>query len=201
MNKGLIGGIAFVAGAAVGVLTTWRYFKAKYKKIADEEIESVVEVLKDDLKQERESHKQTLDMAQGMSKIIKKEQEQYNNVLEEVNYSGCYDNPKEEEGRKTMQPSSKPYYQIGFDEYGMIEDYKEVQVMYYKDDVLVDLADDEIIMDAEDRFGHECLKIFDAPGAPDAIYMRNDELQEDYEIVRNDEENYADIYNSAYEDY
>ena len=35
--------LMFAAGAALGVSATWKYFEEKYKRIADEEIDSVRE--------------------------------------------------------------------------------------------------------------------------------------------------------------
>lgn len=41
MNKKVFGAIMFVVGAAVGSAATWKLVEAKYKKIADDEIQSV----------------------------------------------------------------------------------------------------------------------------------------------------------------
>ena len=41
MNNKLIGAIAFVTGAAVGSIVTWKLVETKYRKLAEEEIASV----------------------------------------------------------------------------------------------------------------------------------------------------------------
>lgn len=43
MNKGIIGAVAFVFGAAAGSLVTWKVVQKKYMDYADEEIKSVKE--------------------------------------------------------------------------------------------------------------------------------------------------------------
>ena len=43
MNNTVKNALIFVVGAAIGSVTTWYFVKDKYKKIADEEIESVKE--------------------------------------------------------------------------------------------------------------------------------------------------------------
>lgn len=189
MNKGLMCGIALVAGAAIGCLATRQYFKTKYEKISDEEIASVKELLY----KEKQDHLNDLNQAQEMNKIFKKEQERYEEVLEGINYSGYSKSSEEKEEKGNMYDPTQPYM-IDGDQYGEMEDYELIQVTYYADDILVD-QDDDIIMDAEDQFGYECLKEFDKPGAPDAIYVRNESLETDYEIVR-ETQKYEDYYDS-----
>ena len=38
--------LCFVAGAAIGSVVTWKLIEKKYKDLADEEIESVIETFK-----------------------------------------------------------------------------------------------------------------------------------------------------------
>lgn len=200
MNKGLVGGIAFVAGAALGCLATRQYFKTKYEKIADEEIESVKSVFRDDLDKANEAHLQTLNQAQEMNEAFRKAQKQkeedrkeYRGVLNEVNYSGySKDSEDEEEEDSEMRDPTKPYI-IDEDEFGQFEGYKQVYVTYYADDILVD-QDDDIIMDAEDQFGYDCLKLFDDDNVAE-IYVRNEMLETEYNIVQ-DAQNYSDFYNN-----
>ena len=53
MNSKLLSFLAFVMGASVGSLVTWKFVEKKYKQIAQEEIDSVKETYakmrKDDL--------------------------------------------------------------------------------------------------------------------------------------------------------
>lgn len=195
MNKSLLTSIAFVAGAAVGCLSTWQYFKTKYEKIADEEVESVKQVFLSQENKKEELNKE-LEPENKIPTITKKKDlKEYKDLLEEVNYSGFSKNEEVEEVRNPTVP-----YLISFDEFGQMEDWKEMQITYYADDILVD-QDDDIVMDAEDQFGYECLKEFDDPDCGDAIYVRNELLETDYEIVR-DSNTYESIYdNPDYEDY
>ena len=43
MNSKLVNAMMFAAGAVIGTAATWQYWKTKYEKIAQEEIESVKE--------------------------------------------------------------------------------------------------------------------------------------------------------------
>ena len=44
MSKSMVNILIFAAGAAVGSLATWKFVETKYKRIAQEEIDSVKEV-------------------------------------------------------------------------------------------------------------------------------------------------------------
>lgn len=175
MNKTLATFVAFTTGGIIGVITTRQYFKTIYEKRADEEIESVLSssiFSKDTIKEENE-------LSSMSEELYMKE---YGEILEKTNYSGFAKDSDTREVHESMRDPEKPYL-ISFDEFGAFEDWNEVQITYYADDILVD-QDDEVITDAEDQFGYECLKQFDNPDCGDAIYVRNELLETDYEIVR-----------------
>lgn len=63
MNKNLLISIAFVAGAATGVVATFAYARNKYAKIAQEEIDSVKEVFSKKTKDDEvENDEENIDM-------------------------------------------------------------------------------------------------------------------------------------------
>lgn len=192
MNKTLIGGIAFVAGISVGILSTWQYFKIKEERRADEEIESVKALLKNDIIKEKEEHLKTIEQASEMNSIFQQDMKAYKEKLKEVDYSGYSKQSADED--ETVEIKKKRPYLISEDEFGTYDDYDRVYVTYYDDGVLVD-QDDEIIMDAEDQFGYECLKELDKEDGPAEIYVRNEANETEYNIVY-DSQSYSDFYNS-----
>lgn len=186
MNKPIITGLAFFAGLVIGSLVTWYYFKTNYEVISDDE-STLLE--SEDINKDAESNANSNE-----NENKKVELKEYKEIIEQMDYSGY--SKKTEEVQEEMINVNKPYL-ISFDEFGKMEDWNEVQVTYYADDFLVD-EDDELITDAEDLFGYDCLKEFDDDDKPDAIYVRNESLETDYEIVY-DANKYEDIYNYGYE--
>ena len=78
----------------------------------------------------------------------------------------------------------KPYV-ISPEEYGEIDDYNLYSYTYYADKVLADEYN-EPIEDVDSIIGLESLKHFGEYG-DDSVYVRNDELKADYEILLDDE--------------
>ena len=190
MNKTLLGGIVFVVGVSVGVLSTWQYFKNKEERRADEEIESVKALLKNEITKENDLN--IVEQGTEMNSIFQQNMKLYKEKLTEVDYSG-YSKQSDEED-ETVEIKKKSPYLISEDEFGTYDDYEHIYITYYADGVLVD-QDDEIIMDAEDQFGYECLKELDKEDGPSEIYVRNEANEAEYNIVY-DSQSYSDFYNS-----
>ena len=53
--------IIFAVGAGVGVAATWKYFKTKYERMAQEEIEAVREFYEDKATDAKENIDTTID--------------------------------------------------------------------------------------------------------------------------------------------
>ena len=181
MNKDTIIKFAvFTTGAVIGSVVTWLYVKDKYKKIADEEIASVKEVLgrshpKEDV-EETKPEDESLD--EKMEKI-----QTAGNIITRYNYST--QKQKEEQNMFDEAP-----YVISPDEFGEIDDYNTVSLTYYADGVVTD-EEDEPLDDADDLVGEDFADHF---GEYDGIsvFIRNDALRTDYEILYNPR-NYSDL--------
>lgn len=171
MNKAT-GLFIFVLGAAVGSTVTWRYTKAFYEQRAQEEINSVKEVFlrkSPDVEinniVEKEAVKvEKFDMKPDISEYVKK--------LENEKYVTSDSSP-------TVK--TKACYVISPDEFGEIDDYEELSLTYYADQVLAD-DNDEIINDVDDIVGMESLTHF-GEYEDDSVFVRNDILKCDYEIL------------------
>lgn len=191
MNKA----IPFVIGAAAGSVITWLVVKEHYKRIADEEIESVVQRFKNRIGSDRV-------MTAGLSEIIEPVEEvetvyedasnftigseEYHDLLAENGYS---DEPGDENyavfigGEDVVPP-----FVIPPEEYGD-EGYETKSFKYYADSVLTD-EEGEIVADPESVIGQALSKF--GVYEEDSVYVRDIEAEIDYEILK-DERAFADI--------
>lgn len=182
MNSTLSKVLIFAAGAAVGVACTWKYFKTKYEKKADEEIEQVMEQFsnRDDAK--------TVD-----ERIVESEadEKEYHDELVKLGYTNYADIAKDSRDRGIYVLDDPRQFSD--------EDYEVASWSYYKDNVLAD-ENDDIVEDIDRSIGIESLQHFGAmEDEPDMLYVRNDKLKLDFEVLRVDE-NYYDIYPDRKED-
>lgn len=175
--------LIFILGGLFGSASTWNYVKKKYEKITKEEIDSVKETFSKFSKKPKED-------GSSADKITKKEKEDYKNVLDKVNYSGYF----EPEKKKEVEPVDGPYV-ISPEEFGEYDDYEELCWTYYDDKHLAD-ENDDLVDDIEGTVGYESLRHF-GEFEDDILYVRNDELETDYEITL-DTRKYADVYNTVY---
>ena len=197
MNKNLLTSLAFVAGAAVGSAITWKLLKTKYEKIAQEEIDSVKETYakmrKDDLEAKKvdiEAAKAKLHPAESEKaetpEVQPEEVKEYEDVIARHNYTS-YSNNINEKGGDVM--TDRPYV-ISPDEFGDYPDYETISLTYYNDKVLTDEYN-EIVDDIDDLIGEDSLNHF-GEYEDDSVFVRNDALKVDYEILL-DSANYSDI--------
>lgn len=168
MKSTMIGIAGFILGVASGSLAMWKYLDKKYTDRANEEIESVVSAFK------------------KYSNVVN---EPVDNIVveldgeEEVNtidYSSIY--KKQKPKKTTTRAKEKRPYLISENEYGQIDDFDTISLLYYeKDDMLVDEFDEPI--DHSDAT--ICWKEFDSAIVDhDVVYVRNEKLKVDYEITK-----------------
>lgn len=153
MNNGVTAFVAFVIGVAAGSVLTWKLLKTRYEQMAQEEIESV---------------KETFSRAYKEEEQVKTENAE--EILDNLGY-----NTETKEGDTMNEP-----YVISPDEFGE-KDYTMVTLTYYNDRVLADRFD-EVIDDPTELVGPEALESF-GEYEDDAVYVRNDALKTDYEIL------------------
>lgn len=186
---------AFVLGAAAGSAATWYAVKKKYEQIAQEEINSVKEKFSykkaelDTAVSEETDEKcpntvrdsadkeETISVADYARKLAK---EGY------TNYSNAEDIPEEQSPLERLpdvnpDPQDKPYV-ISPDIFGEFEDYGNISLTYYADEVLCD-ENDEPLEDIEGAVGADFFEHF-GEYEDDSVHIRNDRLKCDYEILR-----------------
>lgn len=189
----------FVAGAVVGVLAS----KAYFRKQADDEIRQMrdyVNKKEAQLKEKEEDISEEPSSPDNFASLAKDEEAKaayfkyattmpVNDIKKED-----FDEMKErlEKGEHPEEEHDEPYI-LSVEEF---EDgrpgYDSIGLSYYDgDDSLVD--DSEELVDVDETVGADNLKAF-ADSDEDSMYIRNDKLGVDYEIIRVDGNFYDDIF-------
>lgn len=187
MNSKLAFVLGLVAGGAVGTVVSWRLLKTKYKKIADEEIESMKEVLAKRMAEQPEEEK--CDGQEEEAKTPKVVPEEYLAITKK------YTNGEE----LTVGSDQRPY-RIDPEEFGERDNYDTLTLIYYADGVLADFGG-EVVEDVGGTVGPDALTRFgENENDPDTVYVRNDVLKYDYEILK-DAGKFTDFINADKQNY
>ena len=178
MNRKLSNVLLFTAGVAVGSLVTWRYFKSKYEVVEDEIEEKTEEP-------EGESEEKNLEVLESKTSYKKPPLKEYVKMVESNGYAPKTHVEEVEEEIANGEWNDKDIYEpfiIRPDEYGELHAYETLSLNYYADGVLTDELDNPIEdveslvpADFADHFGE-----YD----DNAVFVRNDNLECDYEILR-----------------
>lgn len=193
MNKTkTINFMMFIVGAAVGSIVTWRYVEKKYEQIAQKEIDSVKEVFAK--REQKPTEDEDADVIREKAFNAKEKPNiiEYAAKLQEQGYTNYADIEPEinkEEVNEESMDISTPYV-IPPEEFGEFDDYERIGLTYYADQILTD-DDDELIEDIEDTVGFDSLNHF-GEYEDDSVFVRNDRLKCDYEILL-DQRKYSDV--------
>lgn len=188
MNNKATAFLAFVLGATVGSFVTWRYTKDVYEKIAQEEIDSVKAVFS-----KREAEKglkanEGDDYENGGGKADEKKIAEYDARLVKAGYKQHFEETIEKKEAKKVE--STPYV-ISPEEFGEFEEYEQISLTYYADNILAD-ENDDVIEDVDETVGVESLTHF-GEYEDDSVFVRNDVRRCDYEILL-DQRPYSQVY-------
>lgn len=177
-------------GAVIGVVATNQYFKNKYAAIAEEEIESVRELYRSKNDEEIDDQPQETDKEESVVEENLSVRE-YATMLNQQGYTNYANIENDDSIEKNAEgvDVKKPYV-IQPEQFGELDDYEIISLTYYADKFLTDDAD-ELIEDVEALIGRDSLSTF-GQFEEDAVYVRNDRLKCDYEILA-DTRNYVDI--------
>ena len=188
MNNTLSNALAFTAGVAFGASVTYILVKKHFKKIADDEIDTMREYFRNkkaevveeetdeaDVKEARDEHQEEKPNIREYASLIKKEN--YSN------YSNSADAKKKE-----VDDVEKPYV-ISPEEFGEL-DYSTISLTYYSDGVLT-YESDELVEDADSIVGADFAEHF-GEYEDDSVFVRNDRMKTDFEILV-DKRNYSDV--------
>lgn len=190
---------AFVVGAAAGAAGATLYFKDKYKAESDNEIRQMREYYKkkmaeaeakeDDIPAEEETKHSVYSSFDSLVKDeeAKKAYVNYNTVNPVESLTKEEFDEMRERAMMAQHPEEEhdePYI-LTVEEF---EDgragYESIGLSYYEgDDTLVD--ESEEMVDVDQTIGEENLTWFKDSGT-DAMYIRNDRVSCDYEVIRLD---------------
>lgn len=195
MNNTLSKVLIFAAGAAVGSAVSWKLLKDKYEQIANEEIECMKEFYltqvtkecsKEDIPETVEEFETVKPMnireyaerlaAQNEGKV------QYSKILEATGYSG---------EEKTEVVELKEPYVIEPEEFGDLEGYDEISLIYFNDEVLTD-DNYDLVDDADAKVGADFATHF-GEYEDDSVFIRNEARRTDYEILADSRNYYGDV--------
>lgn len=189
MKDLLTSAVIFTVGAIIGSAVTYKMLKTKYEHIAQEEIDSVKEVFSrmhsESANEEEEAEESELTQQKGANG--KTSVKEYATMIKDsgyVNYSDSNNIKKEESN--VNKPRVIPPEEFGE------EDYAVISLNYYADGVLADDWD-KVIEDVDNTVGADFANHF-GEYEDDSVFVRNDELETDYEILR-DTRNFSDVVN------
>lgn len=167
--------IALVTGAVVGSAVTYKIAKDKFTKLFDEELENMREYylgLCASLKQDEPEEKEETRVEEPS--VVDAEA-----IITNFNYS-VYQESGEEGLVRNKTERYKPYI-IPPELFGDDDSYDTETLTYYSDGVLTDDQDNPI-EDVQGMVGNDSLMHF-GEYEPDAVYVRNDRLKVDFEIL------------------
>lgn len=192
--------VAFIFGAAAGSIVTWYSVDAKYRQLAEDEIDSVRDYYSSKL-----SKNKVDDIDETIEEEVenKDDNAEMNKISERQNYSGCFsknakDESEPEPDNRTVT-SNDPFsleprpYVVSPDEYAEEYGYECRGITIYSGGVITD-DDDNILDDVDNVIGLESLNYF-GKYAENTVYVRNDRLKCDYEISK-DDRTYEEVLNS-----
>lgn len=190
---------SFVLGAAAGAAGAWYVLKTKYDKKYQEEVESLERIYariaardaEGESDHEPEVEDEVVESAADEREMSVRD---YATALSEQGYTDYNDLSKAEPKKEEVANVKKPYV-ISPHDFGEIDDYDTVSLIYYADGVLTD-DDYNIIEDVEGTVGKSALTHF-GEYEDDSVFVRNDRLHNDYEILL-DSRKYVDIKKRPY---
>lgn len=179
----------FTAGVAVGAAVTNHFFKTKYERLYQEDVESVKRAFS--MPQQSEPVEGSTEDA-GIGEPTPEEIEAYAEIISAQGYSTVPSVSANSVG-KEVKGVRKPYV-ISPAEFDTEDDYDVYSLTYYADGVLTD-EDNNPIENVDDMVGKDSLTHF-GEYEDDSVHVRNEAMQCDFEILR-DLSNYSDVFRNG----
>lgn len=169
---------AFATGVAIGAAVTCKYFKTKYERIAQEEIESVKETFSAKKEPVEEDSNVSVEEEPTINRYAKPSLAEYAAKLTGNGYTNYSNIEVEDENVLDLTP--KPYV-ISPSEFDTEDGYEAITLYYHTDGVV---ADDmgEVVENFEDIIGSD-FHVHYGEYEDDAVHIRNEKLKTDYEIL------------------
>lgn len=201
----------FIGGVAVGVLASSEYFRRMYSAIAEEEIASVKAEYgrlraamlagnddQTEVNEEDDSNPdQPLDPEKAADVLAYAASLAQNGYAGDIDYSSMSRvSPSERmiqeeiEAVEDQEEIPDEPKVISPDEFGELLHYKQINLTYYEDGVLVDELGDPVV-NIDETIGPNALNTF-GEYEEDSVHVRNDRLRCEYEIIK-DPRLYSDV--------
>ena len=169
----------FLAGATVGAAATWLCLRRYYEQIAQEEIDSV-----------KAAFAERKPVNTNIAKL-KPDLVNYAAKLQEEGYTNYTEHSKKNTEEKKDDPMPNEPYVISPDNYGENDNYTQISLVYYAGDGVLADDEDEVVEDIEATVGEDFAEHF-GEYEDDSVFIRNDRLRCDYEILR-DNRSFSDV--------
>lgn len=182
--------VTFTIGVVAGAASAWYFAKKKYELIAQEEIDSVKEVYSNKVTKNISNISVEDYVKDKATTVDEKKTDDIMEYANKLSQAGYVDYSAIKEDKKEDAMSEDKPYIIPPDEYGELDDYECVSLTYYSDEILADDMD-ELVDDVEAIVGKDSLEHF-GEYEDDSVFVRNDALKADYEILL-DNRKYSDV--------
>lgn len=170
MHRGIKYAFAFISGAAISAVITGQILKKKYEERTREEVDSFIEYWTNKDKKDKETQNETEESQ------LQQDMDEYAYLVGEYTEGGSDNMAKPKE--------------IPPEEFGVLDDYEIISLIYYADGVLTD-TNNVPVEDVAFHVGADFASYF-GHYEDDAVHIQNDRLKCYYEILA-DEGNYADV--------
>ena len=180
--------LSFVIGLAIGVVSSALYFRGKTQEEVDEVRSFYLSKVGENEATENTEAETVEEKVFREFNATKPEIRDYINTLRErkyVDYSKTAE--PDDSSAKVPEVIADPYV-ISIDDFGQEEGYDTITLTAYSDGTIANYADDEL-EDPESTIGEDILSKF---GDEDVVYIRNDRLKADFEVVR-DNRTYVEV--------
>lgn len=167
--------LCFLAGLGIGSVITWKITENHYRQIANEEIESVV----NRFKELEDRFKKDDEEIANIDTDENEDKNEYNEIAHNYKPNNKYEEAKLREDEKDLVGP----YVISPEEFGE-NDYEIRSLTLYSDGTLVDNEDHTIAV-PEHVLGEEALDHI-GEYEDDAVHVRDDMNQIDYEVIKVD---------------
>lgn len=192
MNKALEISIVFIGGAAAGAVAGALYFRQLFEKRYQEDVKSVKEVYccKNEKASVKEPEKQ--ETGKQPSKPVKTapvstpvtDYTRYSAKVQELGYA-------QEEKKNDIPVKKVDYHTIPPEEFSMEDEYDCQSLICYEDGIVTNGDGSEIKKsELNEMVGSDFSRHF-GEYEDDSVFIRNDRLQMDFEIIR-DRRTYAE---------
>ena len=184
-NRELLG---FVIGLAIGVVSSALYFRGKTQEEINEVRSFYLSKVGENEATENTEAETVEEKVFREFNATKPEIRDYINTLRERKYVDYSKTAEPDDSSAKVPDVIADPYVISIDDFGQEEGYDTITLTAYSDGTIANYADDEL-EDPESTIGEDILSKF---GDEDVVYIRNDRLKADFEVVR-DNRTYVEV--------